>query len=84
MPQVYHIHFKWNIHVNEIFKAPLSDDCYNPITTSQLKMVPRILLWLVSHVLRPKNRGFSIIEFDEIHMVYIILNKIKLGTLLCI
>lgn len=42
-------------------------------------MVPRILPWLVSHVLRPKNGGFSRIDFAKIHMVYILLNKIKIN-----
>lgn len=42
-------------------------------------MVPRILLWLVSHVLRPKNGGFSIIDFAKIHLVYIILKKNKIN-----
>lgn len=54
-----HHDFKWNLHLNQFLKAPHSDDCYDPITTGQLKMVPRILLCLVSHVLHPKNSGFS-------------------------
>lgn len=74
-----HIHFKWNTHVNELLKAPHADDCYDPITTGQLKRVPRTLLWLVSHVLHPKNGGFSRFDFAEIHLVYILLNKIKIN-----
>ena len=72
-----HIHFKWNVHVNELLKSPRLNDCYVAITTGQLKMVPRILLWLVSHVLRPKNGGFSRIDFAKIHLVYILLNNIN-------
>lgn len=33
-------------------------------------------LWLVSHVLRPKNDRFSVIDNAEIHHVYILLDKI--------
>lgn len=73
-----HIHFKWNVHVKEILKAPSDEDCYDSITTRQLKMVPRILLWLISHVLHPKNDGFSQIDYVEIHLVYILLNKTKI------
>lgn len=42
-----HQHFKWNIHLNHLLRAPHSDDCYDPITNYQLKIVPRILLWMV-------------------------------------
>lgn len=42
-------------------------------------MVPRILLWLVSHVLRLKNEIFSRIDYAEIHLVYILLDKVKLN-----
>lgn len=42
-------------------------------------MVPRILLWLIFHVLHLKNGEFSRIEFAEIHLVYILLNKIKIN-----
>lgn len=74
-----HIHFKWNVHVNELLKDPCVEGCYDPITTGQLKMVPRILMWLVSHVLCLKNYGFLRIDFVEIHLVYIMLIKIKIN-----
>lgn len=54
-----HVDFNWNVHLNEILKAPRVEDCYDPITTDHLKMVPRPMLWMVSHILRPKNDGFS-------------------------
>lgn len=73
------IHFKWNIHVNEMLKSPPVDDCYDHIPTGQLKIVPWILLWLISHVLRPKNGGFSRIDFAQIDLVYIILNEFKIN-----
>lgn len=65
--------------MNDLLKAPRVDDCYYHITTGQLKMVPRILLWLVSHVFHPDNVGFSRIDFVEIHIVYILLTKIKIN-----
>lgn len=57
-----HQDFKWNIYLNELLIAPHFDDCSDPITTGQFKMVPRIFLWIVSHVLRPKIFGFSRID----------------------
>ena len=52
------VNFGWNVHVNELLKAPRVEDCYDPITISQLKMVPRIFLWVVSPILHPKNGDF--------------------------
>lgn len=72
-----HVNFYWSVHLNEILKAPHAEDYYDPITTGNLKMVPRILLWVVSHILRPKNGGFSRIVNAEIHLVYILMHKVK-------
>lgn len=58
-----HINSKWNVHVNKLLKAPRDENHYDAITIRQLKMVQRIMLWLFSHVLRPKNGGFSRIDF---------------------
>lgn len=44
-------------------------------------MVPRILLWMVSHVLHPKNDGFSRIDNSEIHLVYIFFKEIQIGKI---
>ena len=63
----------------ELLKAPRAEDCYDPITTGHLKMVPRILLWVVSHILRPKNGRFSRIDNVEIYLVYILLHKVKIN-----
>lgn len=73
-----HVYFNWNVHLNEILKALRVEDCYDPITTSHLKTVPRILLWVVSHISGPKNGWFSSIDNAEIHLVYILLHKVKL------
>lgn len=42
-------------------------------------MVPTILLWFVSHVLNPKTGGFPRIDNAEVHLVYILLNKIRIN-----
>lgn len=73
-----HVNYEGNSHVNDLLRAPRVEGCYDAITTGQLKMVPRILLWFVSHVPRPKNGGFSIIDFTKIHLLYILLNKDKI------
>lgn len=36
-------------------------------------------MWLVSHVLRPKNGGFFRVDSAEIHLVYILVNKVKVN-----
>lgn len=74
-----HIYYRGNTVVNEMLRAPRSGGSFKPLTTSQLKMVPRILLWLVSHVLHPKNGGFSRIDYSEVHLIYILLNKVKIN-----
>ncbi|XP_050878980.1 uncharacterized protein LOC127082789 [Lathyrus oleraceus] len=74
-----HVSFDWSVHMNELLKAPRVEDYYDPITTGHLKMVPRILLWVVSHILLPKNGGFSRINNVEIHLVYILLHKVKIN-----
>lgn len=74
-----HVNFDWGIHVNELLKVSRVEDCYDPITTGQLKMVPRVLQWVVSHILRPKNGELSRIDFVEIHLVYILLHKVKIN-----
>jgi hypothetical protein len=74
-----HVNFNWSVHLNEILKDPRVEDYYDPITTGHLKMVPRILLWVVSHILWPKNGGFSRTDNVEIHLVYIMLHKVKIN-----
>lgn len=32
-----HVYFNWNVHLNEILKAPRAKDCYDHITTGHLK-----------------------------------------------
>lgn len=74
-----HVNFDWSVHVNELLKVSRVEDCYDPITIGQLKMVPRILLWVVSHTLQPKNGDFSRIDNADIHLVYILLHKVKIN-----
>lgn len=65
--------------MNELLKAPRAAYCCYPITIGQLKMVPRILLWVVYDILRLKNGGFSRIDYAEINLVYILLHKVKIN-----
>lgn len=74
-----HVYYEGNDVVNEMLRAPHPEGSFEPLTTGQLKMVPRILLWLVSHVLHPKNCGFSTIDYSEFHLIYILLNKVKIN-----
>lgn len=36
-----HVNYDWNVHVNDILRAPRAEDYYDAITTGQLKMVPK-------------------------------------------
>lgn len=74
-----HIYYEGNAYVNQMLIDPCSEGIFEPFTTGQLKMVPRILLWLVPYVLRPKNGEFSRIDYSEVHLVYILLNKVKIN-----
>lgn len=53
-----HIDYKGSDTVKEMLIAHHADGSFEPITIGQLKMVPRIFLWLVSRVLCLKNGVF--------------------------
>lgn len=65
--------------MNEMLRAPRPKGNFEPLTTGHLKMVPRILMWVVSHVLCPKNGGFSRIDYSKVHLIYILLKKFKIN-----
>ncbi|CAI8614239.1 unnamed protein product [Vicia faba] len=75
----YHSDFKWRIHSNEKLKTPRASNNKYPIINGCLKKQPRIMHWIVSHILRPKNGGFSRVDVPEVHLVYLLLNKIKIN-----
>lgn len=61
---------------------PLVTDLYTHVNFNcsfHLKMVARILLSVVSHILQPKNDGCLRIDNSKIHLVYILLYKVKIN-----
>lgn len=72
-----HIYYKGNTVVNKMLRSSCPEGSFKPITTGHLKMVPRILLWLVSYAIRPKSCGFLRIDYSKLHLIYIMLNKVN-------
>lgn len=70
-----YVNFDWSVHVNEILKASRADDCYDPITTSKLKIVPRILVWVVSHISLQKKAVFR--ELNLLRFIWYTFSCIK-------
>lgn len=49
------------------------------MTTGLLKPVDRILHWVVTHILRPKQGGYSRVDKAEVHLVYMLKHKLKVN-----
>lgn len=80
VPDVHaHIYYRGNTIVNKMLRDLRPEGRFKPLTTYKLNMVPRILWWLVSHVLYPRNGGFSRIDSSKVHLIYIFLNKVKIN-----
>lgn len=56
-------------------KAPKSDDKLEKLSTGNLKRNPSILHGIFTHVLRPRKGGHSRIDQSEVHLMYILENK---------
>lgn len=54
-----HVDYNVNVEMNKMLRAHHPEGSFEPLTTGQLKIIPRILLWLVSHVIHPKNCDFQ-------------------------
>lgn len=83
MPVVIDLHhhpgYCWRINLNEMLKPPLADDKFDALSIGHLKQVSRILHWIMSHVLRPKHGGYSMVDQAEIHLIYILLHGIRIN-----
>ena len=56
---------------------PLGED--EQVTSGMIKKIPRILHWIISHILRPANSGHSRLDRAGIHLLYILQNKVPLN-----
>lgn len=77
------LHFDTEFNMKEFTPSilkldrPLSEDEH--VTSGMIKKTPRILHWIISHILRPANSGHSRLDRASIHLLYILQNKVPLN-----
>lgn len=82
---VFSLDYEFRNALNSMLKRPFSANVIESNllptneTTGLLKPVDRILHWVVTHILRPKKGGYSIVGKDEVHLVYVLKNKLKVN-----
>lgn len=71
----YHLSFDMKSYLNSCLKAPRPDHSMDILSTRSLKIIPCILHWIVTHVLYPRKLGNSRLDQDELHLMYLLQNK---------
>jgi hypothetical protein len=89
LPEVTDSHhidgYEFKRALNDMLVRPYSDDFVQSdlfprtVTAGKLSAGERILQWIVSRILRPKKGGLSRVEQSEVHLIYILKNKIKIN-----
>jgi hypothetical protein len=89
LPEVTDSHhidgYEFKSALNDMLKRPYPDEFVNSdlfprtVTAGKLNAGERILQWIVSRILRPKKGGLSRVEQAEVHLIYILKNKIKIN-----
>lgn len=80
---VYAPDYDFRTALNKMLRKPFAPEVVQSIlfptnvTTRQLKPLDRILHWIVTHILRPKQGGYSRVDKAEVHLVYVLKHKIK-------
>ena len=77
--QSFDTDFKEEAFLASILKLerPLGENEH--ITTGAIKSIPRMLHWIVSHILRPRSGGHSRLDRADIHLLHILQNKVALN-----
>lgn len=74
----FHADFDMGSYLNSCPKAPQPEDNLVKVSTGYLKRNQRILHWIVTYVLHQRKYIHSRIDIDEVHLMYILQNKIKI------
>lgn len=67
--------------LKKLFSANVVESNLFPtnVTTGLLKPDDRILHWVVTHIICPKQGGYSIMDKVEVHLVYVLKHKLKVN-----
>jgi hypothetical protein len=89
LPEVTDSHhidgYEFKTALNDMLEEPYPDEFVQSdlfprtVTAGKLGAGERILHWIVSRILRPKKGGLSRVEQPEVHLLYILKNKIKIN-----
>lgn len=71
--------FSTRLYLQSILKHERPVKPNEHITIDMIKSVPRILHWIVSHILCPCSGGHSRIDSDEAHLIHVLENGILLN-----
>lgn len=82
---VYAPDYEFRNALNQMLRKPFSPNVVQSnlfptnVTTGQLKPFDRILYWVVTHIPRHKQGGYSRVDKAEVHLVYMLKHKIKVN-----
>src|SRR3954470_3376016 len=67
-------------YMRSILKDPsIIDKPNETITAGHLKRDPRLLNWIISRIIRPRAGGYSRIEGNEILLMYLLQNRMRVN-----
>lgn len=82
---VYAPDYDFGTSLNKMLRKPFAPKVVQSIifptnvTIDQLKPLDRILHWIVTHILRPKQGSYSRVDKAKVHLVYVLKHKIKIN-----
>lgn len=75
----FRLNFDWKNHLKSCLRVTRIDDDLDRLSTGLLKRDPHILQWIITHMLRPRKGGHYQIDQVEVHLMYILQNKVKIN-----
>lgn len=78
---VYAPDYDFRTALNKIWRKPFASEVFQStlfptnVTTGQLKPLDRVLHWILTHILCPKQGGYSRVDKAEVHLVYVLNTK---------
>lgn len=75
----FHRDFDLISYLNYCLKAPSPEDNLDKVSIGYLKRNQHSLYWIVTHMLHPRKRGHCRIDIAEVHLMYLLQNKVKIN-----
>lgn len=75
----FHTNFDLRGYLNSCLKSPSAEDNLAKMSNGYLKKNPRILHWIVTHVLCPRKGGHSRIDIANVHLMYLLQHKVHIN-----